>query len=135
MSDHPSVPLRAEPLDVLQARYPAAVADLIDVAAVVRGARTAPSKDPAHVFDTIEGLRLIVSREQMPDGRVGLHLSASFHADTFLADERAREALSAGQIVPLIVRAWQAIAQSQAAPTFIGLSGGGVLHFYVWPAH
>lgn len=70
------VPPNPEPLKQLQARYPAAVAKVYRHREPETFAQP-PSGRPQHVFDTEDGMRLIVSREEDDDGHVGLHLSAS----------------------------------------------------------
>jgi len=70
------LPIRPEPTTLLAGRYPAAVAELVDAAAIERGERETPGKDPRHVFDFEDGTRLIVSRELIEGAEV-THFSAS----------------------------------------------------------
>jgi hypothetical protein len=118
--------LRVEGLTALRARYPAAVADVIDQVDVVSGKVQAPSGDPRHVFDTPDGWRLIVSRERMPDGRIGVHLSASIHDPDAAA--RARDL---GGMLDAVVRAWRFIANTERTPMYIGMTPGGIPHFFI----
>jgi hypothetical protein len=118
------VPWTPEPVPVLHRRYPAAVAELIDHLDVAQGRRPAPSGDPAHVFDTRRGLRLIISRDRLPDGRVGVHVSASWYR-TLTANAKL-ESLHAE-----ISASWRAISGSTRPLEFIGISGGAVPHFFV----
>lgn len=128
----PRVPWNPQPIEQLRARYPAAVKETIDVRDILTKRRATPSGEPEHVFDLEPGLRLIVSLERMPDGVVGVHISASFQ-------ERERvEALAGagdGGMVGYIVGQWRALAQSDRLPTFLGISPGGIPHFFVVRAH
>ena len=74
------LPIRPEPTALLAGRYPAAVAEVVDAAAIERGERETPGKDPRHVFDFEDGTRLIVSRELIEGAEV-THFSASVDPD------------------------------------------------------
>jgi len=104
------------------------VADLIDQRDVAAGRRTAPSGDPAHVFDTPHGLRLIISRDRWADGRIGVHVSASWHRP--LTKHTTRESQYAE-----ISASWRAISGSTLPLEFCGASEGGVPHFFVEQSH
>lgn len=123
----PRVPLRPESIEQLRARYPQAIAEMIQQLDVLAGAKPAPSGDPVHVFDTEDGLRLIISLEQTPKGRVGVHLSASFH-NTLHTLERCS---TLDALVCWIGDSWRAIAGSTRIPEFLGMSEGGIPHFFV----
>jgi hypothetical protein len=76
----PRVPFAPEPLARLRGRYSAALNPLVDHRDVGRGDwGPPPSGDAPHVFDTEDGMRLIVSRERFLDGREGVHISVSFY--------------------------------------------------------
>lgn len=124
VTSRPRVALHIEGLTALRARYPAAVAEIVNQADVVSGKVQSPSGDPVHVFDTPDGWRLIVSRERTPDGTVGVHLSASAH----------RQALWTGALdgqLDAIVRSWRFIANTDRTPVLLGISEGGIPHFFV----
>src|SRR5262245_1998633 len=53
-----------------------------------------PGEFAANVFDLEDGLRLIVSRERLPDGRLFLHVTASFPTRCRMADSFRRLALT-----------------------------------------
>ncbi len=78
------VPVQPEPLEVLQARYPLALEHIYDVGDIMRGA-IRPGEIAAQCFDFQDGIRLLISRERFHDGKVHLHLSASFAAECDLA--------------------------------------------------
>lgn len=122
----PRVPLRPEPLVTLQQRYAAAIAEVVHQRDVIDGRRLAPSSDPRHVFDTPAGLRLIVNLERTLGGRVGIHISASFFrpmAEDVFPTVHAANAWVCAE--------WQAISQSRRDPEFLGVSEGGIPHFFV----
>jgi hypothetical protein len=123
----PRVPLHIEGLTVLRARYAAAVAEVIAQADIVTGRVDSPSGDPRHVFDTPDGWRLIVSRERTTDGRIGVHLSGSIHG----GEATAHRAGSLDGMLDAIVRTWRFIANSQRTPVFLGMSDGGIPHFFI----
>jgi hypothetical protein len=135
-TSRPRVPASPEGLTALRARYHAAVADVINQIDVVGGKVDSPSGDPKHVFDTPEGWRLIVSLERMPDGRVGVHLSASVH-DTYAAKRALtlRRELTPTGMLDAIVRAWRFIANSERTPLYLGLSEGGIPHWFIERGH
>jgi hypothetical protein len=125
----PRVPMNRQPLAELKARYPAAVAEVIDVRAIIDGLRLPPSAEPKHVFDTEDGLRLIISMERMPDGKVGTHISASLHDDHV---QRLRERrLSLRETEAWVIATWQALSGSTLRPQLHGVTGGGVPHFFL----
>lgn len=113
----PRVPWSPEPLASLQARYPAAVTDLIDQQDVADERRPSPSGEAKHVFDTEDGLRLIINCERLLDGRVGIHISASLH-------HNPPKKLD-------IRETWRSIAQSTLEPKLIFISAGGIPHYFL----
>jgi hypothetical protein len=77
--DHkPAVAYNAQPLDVLKARLPAALKDVINCEHVAVGLAIPPSKMAEHVFD-YDGMRIIISRDKDGIGPVILHISYSLH--------------------------------------------------------
>jgi hypothetical protein len=124
----PRVPFNPEPLDVLHQRYAAAVKDTIDALAVYEHRAPAPSGDPTHVFDTQLGLRLIISRERLLDGRVGVHLSASWEHD--VPNGAKLESLLAE-----VYASFKAISGTTRDPELIAVTSGGIPHFFVEQAH
>jgi hypothetical protein len=79
------VDVRPEPLESLRRRYPLALEHVHDSTAIRDHRATPPSKIPACHFVHEDGLRLIVSRERWPGGRVVIHVIASFPEDCELA--------------------------------------------------
>lgn len=72
-----AVRFRPEPIDTLRSRYGAAIAVVHDAESVTLGLAPEPGTLPAHVLDCEDGMRLIVSREDMAGTGVILHLCAS----------------------------------------------------------
>ena len=124
IAHRPTVPVNPQPLHVLQFRYPAAVQPCYDALEVQAARAPSPSKNPIHVFDTHDGLRLIVSRERHPTGDVVVHISASFNSPEIAARPAAG-------LLTWIIDTWQHIANSTAIPQLVKVSDGGVPHFVV----
>lgn len=83
----PPVPYTTETLAELQARYPRALEFVFDQEAIQNQGAIRPGEVAAQVFDFEDGLRMIVSREQEADGKLLLHLSASFRNECAMADK------------------------------------------------
>jgi hypothetical protein len=129
MSD-PSVPFNPEPMDRLQARYKDAIRELIDPRDILAKKRKPPSSDARHVFDTEDGLRLIISLERMPDGRVVIHMSASF---TGLAI--GMNMSGAEEATHWIVSTFQQISGTSREPELLGVTDGGIPHWLLERGH
>lgn len=115
MSDRP-LPWQPEPLASLRARYHEAVAEIVDVESVQMGAALRPGLIRRHVLDHPDGIRLIVSRERLPDGRVYTHASASAWVPAYAPHLRAQ--LDA---VPMSMRL--ALILGQMAQAYRAVSG------------
>src|SRR4051812_27825169 len=102
----PPVPTKVEPLEALRSRYPAALARVYEHEDTVRGGER-PGEFAANCFDFGDGLRLIVSRERTLWGRVMLHVSASFTADSTIANDWRRQR-RAGARLPAVRDQWAA---------------------------
>jgi hypothetical protein len=72
------LPFEPEPVIVLKQRYRDAIRDIINPRVVARDPALAPSKKREHVFDFPDGLRLIISTDQI-DGVRTTHYSASMN--------------------------------------------------------
>ena len=101
---NPSVPPSTpQPYAVLRERYPAAIKNVHRVGYV--------PTDAKHYFDTIDGLRFVVTLDRVPDGRVFTHVvvSAVEHSQwqKFASTEKLWEA---------VIQTWQSIAQSKQQP-------------------
>jgi hypothetical protein len=138
----PRVPETPQPLEVLQERYGAAIEKLWDtriIAADVANKRTpiTPSGQPEHVFDSDDGLRLIISRDRYanPDpkkllDRTGIHFSASMFGD--LEKRVAAGNFNPMQFLALCVSRFQDISGDTGTVSYLGMSDGMIPHFIRW---
>lgn len=126
------LPLEPGTLDQHRDRFDALLERPIDIRKCKRGKVKCPGQLREHVFDWPEGLRVIISLEQFPDGIQNLHFSASagrnsefaqqiallnprLHAKIFVSHARTKiEAVTGFNIGP---------------PRFI--TGRGVFHWYL----
>ena len=77
------IPYNPQTIEQCRERFHLAVAGIVEVEDCERGAPT-PGSKPEHVFDFNDGLRLIVSRDRYPDGKIMVHFSASANPDSGL---------------------------------------------------
>jgi hypothetical protein len=70
------LPFEPELEEQIMARFPAALAEIQDAAAIERDPTLRPSSKRKHVFDFPNGIRLCASRDQV-DGHVITHFSFS----------------------------------------------------------
>jgi hypothetical protein len=76
-----SLPFHPEDPELLWARYPAALTRVFRAEEIAAGGER-PGELRVHVFDWPDGLRMIISREDVGTGRAVLHVSASFEPGT-----------------------------------------------------
>lgn len=106
----PPIPVQAEPLHVLQARYPRCLEYIYDSEKIDTAGAIRPGEVAAQVFDLEDGLRFIISRQRVDEmtedyrltgqKTVILHVSASVsHGSALLrklqADSRRLPAIRA----------------------------------------
>jgi hypothetical protein len=126
----PTVLYRPEPLARLRARYPEALREVIDMESAARGLVPWPGMVARNVFDCEDGIRLIVSRDDL-GGQVGivLHVSASIDPDAPLYRVLQR---SARHIWPdwaqtkfrrLALARWREISGDEGPVEFAGYGG------------
>lgn len=126
------VPTTPEPMAALRARYAAALTRLYDHDAVTEGEQPRPGNQPAHVFDALNGVRLIISREQTPDGRRGIHVSASLAVGCDLYKMVRSGTLTPGGFVQIAEGTFAQISGSLTKLTLLGLSDvKGIPHFFI----
>lgn len=132
-----TLPWQSEPLESLRARYPAALAEVCDVESALLGLVLRPGEQRRHVLDHPDGVRLIVSRDRLPGGRVWTHLSASLDAGRGAALRGRLEPLAPAEralaLLAELVRCWREVSGSAAEVRLIGLSPGLVPHWEVLP--
>lgn len=129
----PRVPLHVESLEALQGRYAAAIKDLINHTDATSEGFMIPSSQRHHVFDTESGWRLIISRERLFDGTVGIHFSASIHDPNKMKQLQLTWYTKSSPYDALdeVVRTWREISKTCRTPTLIAVSEGGIPHFFV----
>src|SRR3990167_1393150 len=108
------------------------VATLVDTHRVAAGLIPAPSGDRRHVFDCPDGLRLIVSRERLPDGHCGVHVSASLDPDSAAYAWVRHGAPDRAALLAMVVRRWSTPADPTRTLELLGFSPRGVPHFMCW---
>ena len=134
------LPIQPESIEQLQSRYRRAVDEVIKTVDVMQGSRERPAADRRHVFDCEDGMRLIVSREQMPDGAVGVHMSASVSSNGALYDRlaavKANDGDALAAFLEMAVARWETLSRRCCAGAeFLGLSAGLVPHWFERSAH
>ena len=134
----PPIPHTAEPLDALRARYARALEHVYDQHQIEMHGAIRPGEVAANVFDCEDGLRLIVSREKDGDGRIWLHLSASFPRQSRMAEEFTRHAREGMRLKKLlrswkgeVLRRFRAISGETREFTFLGWSGAKHIQHWV----
>jgi hypothetical protein len=131
--------VEAEPLAAMRARYPKALEFVYDSTAIITGNAIRPGECASSVFDFTDGVRLIVSRERMPDGSVVLHLSASFKnggkASRAFRSNRAKYGINDAvqQWMTAAVTHFQEISGDRREPHFLGFSQGTVIQHWIIP--
>jgi hypothetical protein len=93
------------------------------------GVAQAPSGFRDNVFDYYSGLRLIVSRERTPWGKIVVHISASVMPNSPLWLELTGHTLSMVECLDEILKRWHYISREKKNPEFVGFSAGGVPHW------
>lgn len=121
---HPHQP---ETLIDAQRRYPAAVAEVYDVESIKLGTVDPPSRHRRHVFDFADGLRLIISRERYEDGRLLVHVSASFACGS----ELHRQFPGLMEFMRLACRRFWDVSGDRRVMRFVGITCGNVPHWLV----
>jgi hypothetical protein len=134
----PNVPYRPEPLDRLRARYPAALRPVFDGESIALGLGPDPGAEAAQVFDSEDGIRLIVAHCDL-GGQVGviLHLSASIDPAAPLYRELLRSARhiwpewSQAEFCRLALARWREISGDDKPIDFVGYGGAkGIPHWF-----
>jgi hypothetical protein len=126
-----------EPMEALRARYAGALEHEFSVGFILSGTERRPGECPANVFDFLDGLRLIVSREVMPDGTRYLHVSASFRKESRIADEM--RLLSLTKTPQELLEMWRRnvprrfaeLSGDERELTFVGWSQSHVPHWRI----
>ena len=101
-----TVPAAPETLRQLKGRYQRCLEFTYDADACLRGAIT-PGEVAANVFDHVDGLRLIVSRERFGLEMLVLHVSATFHRNSRVLEElnKLRHSMCRSRVIRCWLRA------------------------------
>lgn len=118
----PTLPFEPEPEVELRIRYPAALDPIYDPNDVIEHRVKRPGAQRKHVFDTEDGYRLIVSREQLKGSPVVLHISVSLNVDPALLG------MTSATLRPMSLAKIRLIAQIRDEPRHVEFTGK-VLHF------
>jgi hypothetical protein len=119
----------AESIEAQRARYPLAVADVFDLESVELGNACRPSELRRCVFDSEDGLRLVVSREAGLGLAEHLHVSASLDSDCELFADARSGKLGPASFVKLALDRFHAISGDETPLEFWGLSPRGIPHW------
>ena len=124
---------KPEPLSDMQGRYARAVSEIYD-ARMARGEQLRPGNQRRHVFDFADGLRLIVSRDRLEEGRVGIHVSGSVMPQTNLHELLTSDTTNIlDHVRNIVVDHWRLLSGSNQTPDSWSWSRGkGVPHFIIW---
>lgn len=133
-----SLPYEPEPLESLRARYPAAIAPLYDIIRQAQlyaaGLATLPTLQRKHVFDCLNGLRLIIDRESFISF-TAIHISASALPDGAIEQQIKSGALSQEAFFEMVIKEWQQISGSTARPRLVRVSPIARPHFLLEDRH
>lgn len=129
MPDHrPPVPVNPEPLDALKARFPKALEFVFDAVGIRDKGLIRPGECVANVFDFEDGIRLIVSRELMPDRTRVLHFSASVFDPDRLKNRLERiiwtmsPAVRKAWFIGECVHLWKRLSDDKRQTNFVGFT-------------
>ncbi len=128
MSTDVELPFQPESMESARKRLPQALEQVFLIADVVGGDRASSFR--AHVFDFDDGVRLIISRDELYAGhRPQVHVSASLHAIGEW-QEKARPIYEGGAqaFLRLIADRWHELGRAGSLK-LIGCSEHGVPHF------
>lgn len=130
------IPYTPEKIYDLKARYQAAIGPLFIQEEVIAGAQR-PGVLRQHVFDTEQGLRLIISREQTKDGREVIHFSGSVFGGRARVKineymKRSRNHIPGGkELMDRFVRHAFGLISGGKSGVCIGWSDMGVPHYEI----
>jgi hypothetical protein len=125
-----TLPHESEPIEGQRARYREALRETFDVESMRLGNVLAPELIRRHVFDSPDGLRLVVRIEAKSGWGKYLHVSASFDSDSELFEANPSRLVAAEPVVELILDRYHAISGDSQPLNFMGLSPTGVPHWF-----
>lgn len=113
-----------EPLERLKLRYSKALEELYIQLDVSRGIRVRPGSQPSNVFDFADGIRLIISKEQQPDGRLVIHISGSAMGSD------GHPIKLTDNLIHHIVEHYGLISGNLGSLEVVGISHESIIHLY-----
>jgi hypothetical protein len=125
-----AIPVNPQSYETLKARFPECLKVRWDAAKIQREGGDRPGLHPEYVFDTLDGLRLIVSVDTLPNDPV-LHISASM----WDMEQWRGIIKSKADCIEVVFRAFKKLAGLEAVETGCSaatFSSQGVVHF-VYP--
>lgn len=128
LRDPAPIPHVAESIEAQRLRYLNAIADVFDIEAMNLGTVMRPGELRRCVFDSADGLRLIVSREAGACVGRYLHVSASLDRDCPLYQEVMVGGLAA--FLSFAVARYRAISGDTGPLELSRISGQGVPHWF-----
>ena len=112
-------------------RYPLALAKVWDVESIEMGTEQSPALDPSCRFDFHDGMRMIISRNRMPDGEIVIYVSASAQMGSKLNKSVSSPSRMLG-FIEIVKDRFAFISQSKDRLELLGFSAGkGVPYFLV----
>lgn len=124
-SEDVMIEFKPEPVADLRARYSLALKDSYNQVDVSRGLRVRPGNRPEHVFDFIDQIRLIISKEVEPNGRLVIHISGS------VRDEDDNNLKLNDTYLHHIIEHFGLLSESDKELEFKMISNEVVAHFYL----
>lgn len=119
-------------MDKLRLRYGLAVDHVHSTRSILADPDSAPSGDPTHIFDTLDGFRIAVSRESDDRGRVVVHVSASLDDICPLIDEVTEGRLGPAEFLVRSEEHFRAISRDRRPMRLVCFSAGkGVPHWAI----
>jgi hypothetical protein len=113
-----------EKVEELKERYPLAIEDTYIQLDVARGIRVRPGLRSEHRFDFYDGIRLIISKEQEPNGRLVIHISGS-------ATKNDEIQTMTDTIAHHIAEHFALLSDSMKELDIVSITEGQVLHLYL----
>lgn len=118
-----------ELLSKLQERYLEAIKDTYIQLDVARGIRSRPGSHKEHVFDFVDRVRLIISKEQEPDGRLVIHISGSI-SDAVPRQEAFHPIKLTDTYIHHIIEHYALVSGNTKELIVVGITEGNIIHFY-----
>lgn len=116
------IPFKPEKVEDLKERYPESIKELYIQLDVARGLRVRPGTQKENVFDFLDGVRLIISKEQEPSLRLVIHISGS------VRDNEDNAIKLEDHHIHHIVEHFNLISSNIGALELLGISNEKIVH-------